>query len=147
MTQLCTFFLDDLFVGIDVREVQEVLRYQEMTSVPLGPPKVSGLINLRGEIVTAVDLRYCFGLESRKENELPMNVVIFGKNEAVSLLVDRIGDIFTIGDETFDVLPATLKGSIRKLTKGVYKLDGQLLLLLDTEQVLQETESAQKVVA
>ncbi|MDZ4850469.1 MAG: chemotaxis protein CheW [Pirellulaceae bacterium] len=73
--QLCTFYLDGHLFGVDARTVQEVIRYQEMTRVPKAPPSVSGLINLRGQIVTAIDLRTRLGLKPREEGRLPMNVV------------------------------------------------------------------------
>lgn len=136
-TQLCTFYLGDLFVGVDVRNVQEVLRYQEMTRVPLAPPAVSGLINLRGVIVTAVDLRQCFQLEPRPAGTLPMNVVVFGEDESVSLLVDRIGDVHTVNHDRFDSPPETLSGPTRQLIRGVHQLDQQLILVLDVERTLQ----------
>lgn len=135
-TQLCTFYLDNLFVGVDVRKVQEVLRFQEMTPVPLAPPAVRGLINLRGVIVTAVDLRRCFQLEPRPTNKLPMNVVVFGDDEPVSLLVDRIGDVHTVHDDEFVVPPETLNGAKRQLIRGVHQLDQQLILVLDIERTL-----------
>src|ERR1700753_1262982 len=91
--QFCTFFLDKLFFGVEVERVQEVIRYQEMTRVPLSPPVIAGLINLRGQIVTAINLRHQLGLSVRKSDELPMNVVIRRDDGPISLLVDEIGDV------------------------------------------------------
>ena len=92
-SQCCTFWVDGLYFGVAVSEVQEVLRYQELTAVPSGPEAVHGLINLRGQIVTALDLRCRLGLPARPEGVLPMNVIVRSRGEVVSLLVDDIGDV------------------------------------------------------
>src|SRR5438445_1840154 len=94
--QFCTFFLDELFFGVEVKKVQEVLRYQVMTRVPLAPPVVRGLINLRGQIVTAMDLRIRLQLSELPADQLPMNVVVRDGDGATSLLVDRIGDVLEV---------------------------------------------------
>ncbi len=132
----CTFFLDDLFLGIDVLKVQEILLYQEMTPVPLAHPVISGLINLRGQVVTAMDLRLRLGLTERDPEQLPMNVIVQTKGDTVSLLVDEIGDVVEVEDSAFEPPPETIKGAIRKLIDGVYKLDGQLLLVVDAERTM-----------
>ncbi len=94
--QLATFYLDNLLFGVEVRQVQEVIRFQEMTRVPLAPPVIQGLINLRGQIVTAVELRHRLALPPREPNRLPMNVVVRTPEGAVSLLVDEIGDVVEV---------------------------------------------------
>jgi purine-binding chemotaxis protein CheW len=134
--QFCTFFVDGHYVGIDVVEVQEVIRYQEMTNVPLAPPEISGLINLRGQIVTALDLRRRFGMPDRPEGQLPMNVVVRTGEGSVSLLVDEIGDVLDVDDRSFERPPETLDPATRRLVKGAYKLDGKLLLVLETERAV-----------
>lgn len=139
--QLCTFHVDGLFMGIDVQKVQEVIRYQEMTRVPLAPPAISGLINLRGQIVTAIDLRCRLGLRKRGPNELPMNVVVRDGENAVSLLVDRIGDVVEVDDKYFEAPPSTVRASVRGLIVGAYKMPDRLLLVLDTERALVECDS------
>lgn len=132
--QLCTFFLDDLCFGVDVQQVQEVIRCQQMTPVPLAPPVISGLINLRGQIVTAVDLRRRLALPDRSSGRQPINVVVRTDEGVVSLLVDEIGDVQHVREEDFERPPETLRGEARNLIRGAYKLDGRLLLLLDTKQ-------------
>ncbi len=131
--QLCTFKLGESLFGVDAQNVQEVIRYQEMTRVPMAPPAISGLINLRGQIVTAVDLRTRLGLEPRVGDKLPMNVVVRSDDGAVSLLVDQIGDVVEVDSDNFEEPPDTLRGSARDLIRGAYKLEGQLLLLLDCD--------------
>jgi purine-binding chemotaxis protein CheW len=134
--QFCTFFLNDLFFGVEVLQVQEVLRCQPMTRVPLSPPTVRGLINLRGQIGTALDLRHRLELPGRADGSPPMNVVVRSDDGAVSLLVDEIGDVVEISDDVFEPPPETLRGVARELIKGVYKLPDRLLLVLDTERTL-----------
>ena len=134
--QFCIFFINGLFFGIEVLKVQEVIRYQEMTSVPLAPSTIRGLINLRGQIVTAIDLRRRLELPARGEDQLPMNVVVRTDDGAVSLLVDEIGDVVEIQDDVRERPPETLRGVARELVTGVYKLKERLLLVLDTEKTV-----------
>jgi purine-binding chemotaxis protein CheW len=135
--QYCTFYLNGLFFGIEVQKVQEVIRYQEMTRVPLASRVVTGLINLRGQIVTAIDLRRRLGLPERAADMLPMNVVVRSNEGIVSLLVDSIGDVQEVDAELFEHAPETLRGEARDLIRGAYKLEGRLLMVLDTEEAVQ----------
>lgn len=139
--QLCTFFLDDLYFGVEVQKVQEVIRYQEMTRVPLAQPVVRGLINLRGQIVTAIDMRRRLGLPALSADQLPMNVVIRTDDGPVSLLVDEIGDVLEVDEDAYDAPPETLRGPTRDLIKGAYKLNGRLLLTLDSDRAVNVTAS------
>ena len=134
--QYCSFFVADMFFGVDVREVQEVIRYQEMTRVPLAATEIGGLINLRGQIVTAVDLRRRLRIAEREAGRLPMNVVVRNGDCAISLLVDEIGDVLQPEQSAFERPPETLDGVTRELIQGVYKLKDRLLLILDTEKAV-----------
>lgn len=134
--QFCTFHLDRLYFGIEVLQVQEVIRSQIMTRVPLATRSVRGLINLRGQIVTAIDLRTRLGLAPFGEGQQPMNVVIRTEDGAVSLLVDEIGDVLDVEEADYEDPPETLPASARELIRGVYKLQGRLLLVLDTEKAI-----------
>jgi purine-binding chemotaxis protein CheW len=134
--QLCTFFLDGHFFGVPVQQVQEVIRYQEMTRVPLVPPVIRGLINLRGQIVTAIDLRRRLDMAERPADQLPMNVVVRTDDGALSLLVDEIGDVIEVEEKTFEQPPETLKGLALEMIRGVHKLPERLLLLLDTARAV-----------
>jgi purine-binding chemotaxis protein CheW len=140
--RFCTFFLDGHFFGVPVQQVQEVIRYQEMTRVPLVPPVVRGLINLRGQIVTAIDLRRRLGMTERPPDQLPMNVVVRTDDGALSLLVDEIGDVIEVEEETFEQPPETMKGIAANVIRGVHKLPGRLLLVLDTERAVEVAEPA-----
>ena len=134
--QFCTFLLGELYLGVEVHRVQEVIRYQDMTRVPMASPVVQGLINLRGQIVTAIDLRRRFDLPLRAEGECPMNVIVRLEDGIVSLLVDEIGDVLEVTEAACEGPPATLRGPARELIHSVYKLDHRLLLVLDVEQAL-----------
>ena len=134
--QFCTFFLGTDFFGVDVQQVQEVLRYQQQTRVPLAPRAIKGLINLRGQIVTAMDLRCRLELGERADNALPMNVVVRTEDGAVSLLVDEIGDVVEVSEEDFEPPPETVQGVARELILGTYKLPDRLLLILDTDKTV-----------
>lgn len=133
--QFCTFHLHDLFLGIEVLQVQEVIREQPTTRVPLAHPAISGLINLRGQIVEAIDLRTRLGLPPRQEPA--MNVIVRTDEGPVSLLADVIGDVVAVDEAAFEPPPETLSASAREMITGVYKLADRLLLVLDTQRVLQ----------
>lgn len=133
---LCTFWLDGRCFGIDVTDVQEVVQHQRLTAVPLALPVVAGLLNLRGQILTALDLRRRMELPDRPPGKDPMNIVIRTEDGPVSLLVDRIGDVVDVEPGSFEAPPDTLTGAARAFITGAYKLDGYLLLELDTRCVL-----------
>jgi purine-binding chemotaxis protein CheW len=135
--QYSTFYVGNLFFGIEVLQVQEVLRYLEMTPVPLAPEVIEGLMNLRGQIVTAVDMRRRLGLPKRPEGQIPMNMVVRSEDGAVSLLVDEIGDVLDVSADCFEPVPDNLPAEQRELILGIYKLEGRLLLVLDAERALQ----------
>jgi purine-binding chemotaxis protein CheW len=133
--QFCTFYLGERYYGLDVLRVQEIVRSQPLTRVPLAHPMVRGLINLRGQIVTALDLRLRLGLPPLEAGE-PMNVVVQTSEGAVSLLVDEVGDVLEVADEQFEPPPDTLRQSSRDMIQGAYKLAGQLLVILDADRVI-----------
>lgn len=150
--QFCTFFLNGIYFGIEVEHVQEVIRYQQMTRVPLAPSDICGLINLRGQIVTAIDLRRrlemsspVLSLSELEDDQLPFNVVVRTDDEVVSLLVDEVGDILETTQDNFEPPPTTLKGRVRQLLRGAYKLQDELLLILDIEKVLEVKSTQLKV--
>jgi purine-binding chemotaxis protein CheW len=135
MVQCATFEVEQLFCGIDVQHVQEVLNAQETTRIPRAPAIVEGLINLRGQIVTAIDMRKRMGLPARQNERRPMNMVIRTSDGPLSLLVDEIGEVIEVHREQYEETPASLELSQRELLQGVYKLDGRLMLMLEPERV------------
>jgi purine-binding chemotaxis protein CheW len=136
LRQFCTFSVADLYLAIDVLEVQEVIRYQEMTRVPTAPRVVRELINLRGQIVTALDLRRRLDLPPAADDQRPMNVVIRTDDGAVSLLVDEIGDVLEFECEKLENPPATVPAAVRELVTGIIMLEDRLLLVLDTARLM-----------
>jgi len=143
--KFCTFYLDNLLFGVDLTHVQEVIRYLEMTRVPLAPSVISGLINLRGQIVTAVDLRKRLEIAPRASDARPMNVIVRGDDGAVSLLVDEIGDVVEVDEDSFEPPPETLRGKIRTVILGVHKLNDRLMHVLDTDKACQAAEVSEAV--
>jgi purine-binding chemotaxis protein CheW len=137
--QFSTFYVGDLFFGVDVLNVQEVLRFQHMTPVPQAPGVIEGLINLRGQIVTAIDMRGRLRLPPRAGDKSPMNIVVRTTGGAVSLLVDEIGDVLDMDPATYERPPENLDPAARELIRGVYKLKGRLLLVLDAERTAEIT--------
>ena len=135
--QYCTFSVDQFFFGVPVTQVQEVVRHQALTRVPLAAPEVRGLINLRGQIITAIDLRRRLNLPDRPADHPLMNVLLHTSDGAVSLLVDQIEDVLEVGDETIEEPPETMQGSARKLVSGASKQKSRLLLILDTARAME----------
>lgn len=141
MRQFCTFFMADQFYGLDVLCVQEIIRQQPMTRVPLAQAAISGLINLRGQIVTAIDMRRRLQMPERPAHVTPVNVVVQTGDGAVSLLVDEIGDVLEVDGRDFERPPETLQGASRELIEGVFKLPDRLLLILNPELTVNIPES------
>lgn len=132
----CTFRVGPLYLGVEVHRVQEVIRAQRMTQIPGAPEVVRGLMNLRGQIVTALDLRRRLNLPAGDGAEKLMNVVIRTPDGPVSLLVNEIGDVLVVDQSQFEPSPETLMGVTRELINGAYKLDGRLLLVLNLDCVM-----------
>ena len=139
--RFATFALDGLSFGVEVLQVQEVIRHQDLTRVPLAPDVVGGLINLRGQIVTAIDVRRRLELRERRAGRPPMHVVVRTEEGPVSLLVDDIGDVLEVTEECVERPPETLRGALRELVHAVCKLDGRLLLILDVHRTVRVGEA------
>ena len=126
---------DQLF-GIPVLQVQDVLGPQRITRIPLAPGEVAGSLNLRGRIVTAIDIRTRLGLPQRPESEQAMSVVVDHGGELYSLLVDAVGEVLSLDGGGAERNPATLDPVWREVSAGIYRLDGALLVVLDVARVL-----------
>lgn len=131
--QYCTFWVDGLIFGVDVADVQEVLRWHDLTPVPRAPGCVTGLINLRGQIVTAIDLRERLGLPPRAAGERPMNVVMRSRDEVVSLLVDDIGDVIDTEGQALVPIPSNVPAQVSACLRGVLPRADAILLVLDPD--------------
>lgn len=149
--QLCTFWVDDQHFGVDVLAVQEILRSKSRTRVPLTTDVVDGLLNLRGQTVTVIDLGFCLGSPPyavRHGDDLPksaMNVVVRGEEGVTSLLVDRIGDVIHVPEGSRETVPSTVPERLAELVSGVHKLEEGLLLVLDVERLAELATATARV--
>ncbi|HEX7097050.1 MAG TPA: chemotaxis protein CheW [Acidimicrobiales bacterium] len=134
-----TFYVNGAHYGVDALDVQEVLRQQPMTRVPLTPEEVRGLINLRGQVVIAIDLRRRLGLEPLPDDQQSMNLVVHSDDGPVSLLVDHIGDVLRVEAEELEPAPQTVPQAQRELLLGVLKLESGLLHVLDVARATAPT--------
>ncbi len=134
--QLVTFVVDGQNFGISALKVRDVLRRQPLTRVPLAPPEIAGAINLRGHIVTAIDMRSRLGTAPRGRDETTMCVVVEGADEWFCLIVDAVGDVITIADSAIEPTPASVPDEWATMMRGVHRMPNCLLLLLDIEQLL-----------
>jgi purine-binding chemotaxis protein CheW len=134
--ELCTFLVDNLHLGVDADLVQEVVRHQAITPVPLAPPEIAGLLNLRGQVVTAIDLRSRIGLPSHQDGQMPLHLIVRGSRGPASLLVDQIGDVLACSPEELEPPPTTVDETVRGFLRGVCTRPERLLLLLDLPRVL-----------
>jgi len=140
--ELVTVSIADQLLGIPVLSVHDVLGPQRMTKIPLAPAAVAGVLNLRGRIVTAIDLRVRLGLEPRPETEPGMSVVVEHDGEPYSLLIDKVGDVLSVPAETFEQNPTTLDPRWRGISAGIYRLEDELLVALDVVKLLDFNASA-----
>lgn len=134
--RFCTFHVGGLLLGVEVELVQEVLGDEPMTHVPLADPSVCGLLNLRGEIVTAIDARQRLGIAPRHPGERRTNIVVRMAQESVSLVVDTEGEVVDVLEADVEPLPQTVSARIRSFVTGACKVDDDLLLMLDAELML-----------
>ena len=133
--QFCTFSLGPLLFGVHVRSVQEVILHREMTRVPTASPVVRGLINLRGQIVLSIDLHRRLGLAAGPAAADPINVIVRTDDRPMSLLVDEVGDILDLGDRAIEPAPETILPEVHRFLRGIYRLPGRLVLVLDVDQL------------
>jgi purine-binding chemotaxis protein CheW len=134
--EYCTFHVGDLLLGIEIHQIEEINRHLDFTPVPHAPLCVRGVVNLRGEVVTVVDLRVVLGLSKTEVSAGTRNVIVNSCGEQIGLLVDRIGDVISVRGTEIDRRPANLTGTDAKFIRGVYPTGDQLVALLDVEAAL-----------
>ncbi|MBT7609227.1 MAG: chemotaxis protein CheW [Bacteriovoracaceae bacterium] len=137
--QLCGFKIGDGFYAVPVLEVQEVVRPQKITQVPMAPDYIEGLINLRGQVVTSINLRTLFKLKGDDPEEF-MNVIVRSRGSLYALVVDEILDVMDVPNKAFEETPDTLDNNLRKYIEGVYKLKDKLLISLSIEKLINVEE-------
>lgn len=132
-----TVILANQLLGIPVLAVHDVLNAQQITKIPLAPAWVAGVLNLRGRIVTAINLRQRLGLPALEEGKKSMSVVIEHLGEPYSLQIDQVGEVLSLEDRLFEKNPVTLDPVWREVSKGIYRLEDQLLAVLDVDKLLE----------
>jgi purine-binding chemotaxis protein CheW len=131
-----TMTIAEQLFGIPVLQVQDVLGHQRITRIPLAPPEVAGSLNLRGRIVTAIDVRLRLGLPARSADKPGMSIVVDHRGELYSLMVDNVGEVLSLSSEDYESNPATLDIRWRDLSNGIYRLNNTLLVVLDVARLL-----------
>jgi purine-binding chemotaxis protein CheW len=139
VTEYVTVLLDGQLFGLPIARVQDVFMPDRLTRVPLAPPEIAGVLNLRGRIVTAVDLRVRLGMGPRSDGRPPMAVGIELKGESYGLLIDAVGEVMKLANGTREVNPVNLDPRLARVSAGVHRLEGQLMVILDVDRVLEMT--------
>ncbi|MDB5490540.1 MAG: cheW-like domain protein [Micavibrio sp.] len=139
-TDFLTFVLAGQMFGVSVLQVNDVLAPQKITRTPLSPSSVAGIMNLRGRIVTAIDVRDCLGQEPRGSNNPGMSVVIERNNELFSLIIDTVGDVLSLAHDSLEDVPPTLDNAWKSIASHIHKLEDRLLVILDTEKLMEATK-------
>lgn len=136
--ELATFYVGEALCGMDILKVQEINKLMEMTKVPQAPEYVMGILNLRGQIVTIIDLGKKLGLSEIDVDEASRNIIVNSDNEYIGLLVSRIGDVVEADWQKVEPPPANIGGVQGIFFKGVFKTDDRLIGILDSDRVLAE---------
>lgn len=122
--------------GLPIQRVQDVFIPERLTRVPLAPPDIAGVLNLRGRIVTLIDMRFRLGLERRDNGGPPMAVGVELRGESYGLLIDSVGEVLKFDETLCERSPINLDPRLARVSSGIYRLDGQLLMVLDVDRVL-----------
>lgn len=141
IVELATFYVGDALCGMDILKVQEINKLLEMTEVPQAPDYVKGILNLRGQIVTIIDLGKKLGLSMTKQTADTRNIIVNSNNEYIGLMVDRIGDVVITDWDGVEPPPANIGGVQGKYFEGVFKTENRLIGILNAEEVLLEEET------
>lgn len=140
---LATFCVGELLLGIDIRSVREINRHLDFTPVPHAPPRVRGVINLRGEVVTVMDLRTILGLGKTELTRHARNIIVHSGSEQIGLLVDRVADTVSVSADAIELPPANVHGADAAMFRGVCRQETDLVVILDVEAALADGTSPQ----
>jgi purine-binding chemotaxis protein CheW len=135
-TEFVTFTVAGQTFGLPIERVQDVFKPARITRVPLAAAEIAGVLNLRGRIMTAIDMRCRLDVQRREQGAAPMAIGIDAKGESFGLLVDAVGEVLKLPDFDHEPNPINLDGKLAALSAGVHRLDGQLLVVLDVDRVL-----------
>jgi purine-binding chemotaxis protein CheW len=136
LTEYVTVTIGDHLFGLPIARVQDVFVPARLTRIPLAPPEVAGILNLRGRVVTAIDMRCRLDLGARQPGRPVMAIGIEVKDESYGLLVDGVGEVMQLADHACEAKPANLDGKLARVAAGIYRLEGQLMIVLDVDRVL-----------
>jgi purine-binding chemotaxis protein CheW len=136
LSDYVTFSAAEQMFGLPIERVQDVFKPSRITRVPLAGPEIAGVLNLRGRIVTAIELRIRLGLGAREGGNGPMAIGIESRGESFGLLVDAVGEVLKLSENELEANPVNLDRNLGRVSAGVYRLDGALLVILDTDRVL-----------
>jgi purine-binding chemotaxis protein CheW len=136
LSDYVTFSAAEQMFGLPIERVQDVFKPSRITRVPLAGPEIAGVLNLRGRIVTAIELRIRLGLGAREGGNGPMAIGIESRGESFGLLVDAVGEVLKLSESELEANPVNLDRNLGRVSAGVYRLDGELLVILDTDRVL-----------
>lgn len=134
--QYVTIFIRNQMFGIPVLQVHDILANQKITRIPLAPQEVAGSLNLRGRIVTAIDVRRRLRMPPRDDGKNSMSVVVEVDGEPYSLIVDSVGEVLSLADNKLEKNPSTLDPLWREVSAGIFRLDNRLMVMLDTTRLL-----------
>ena len=140
LVELATFLVGDALCGMDILKIQEINKLIDMTSVPQAPDYVLGILNLRGQIITSIDLSKKLGLGETNLSKDPRNIIVNSKGEHIGLLVKRISDVVQANTDKFESPPSNMGGIQGEYFTGVYKTTDKLIGILDVEKVLRIEE-------
>lgn len=141
LTEYVTVMLGEQLFGLPISRVQDVFMLERLTRVPLSQPEIAGVLNLRGRIVTAIDMRRRLGLPKREDGKKPMAIGIESKGESYGLLIDTVGEVLKLDENNREPNPVNLDARLARVSAGVHRLDGQLLVVLDVDRVLDMGEA------
>jgi purine-binding chemotaxis protein CheW len=141
-TEYVTAMIGGQLFGLPIVRVQDVFIPERLTRVPLAPPEIAGVLNLRGRIVTLIDLRRRFGLGQRDDGEAVMAIGVESRAESYGLLIDTVGEVLKLDDAAREPNPINLDQRLARVSAGIYRLDGQLLIVVDVDRVLDIGTSA-----
>lgn len=133
-----TIYIAGQLFGIPVLQVQDVLGDLKVSRIPLAPPEVDGSLNLRGRIVTSINVRRCLGLGERESGKSMMSVVVEHEGELYSLTIDEVGDVLALKEDSYEKNPVTLDSKWRGVSLGIYRLDEELLIVLDVPKLIND---------
>jgi purine-binding chemotaxis protein CheW len=136
LTEYVTAMIGGQLFGLPIVRVQDVFIPARLTRVPLAPPEIAGVLNLRGRIVTLIDLRRRFGLGKREDGNSSMAIGVESRGESYGLLIDNVGEVLKLDDAAREANPINLDQRLARVSAGIHRLDGQLLIIVDVDRVL-----------